>query len=58
MTQLTESLVHVFHDGIIVTHQEDIVYSNKQTRQILDVTRNLSDEELIQTVKGLVPQEC
>jgi len=32
VTQLTESLVHVFHDGIIVTHEQDIVYCNKQTR--------------------------
>jgi len=42
--------VHVFHDGIIVTHEEDIVYSNKQTRQILDVKEALSDADLIQTV--------
>ena len=50
--------MHVFHDGIIMTHEESIVYSNNQTRQILEVKENLSDARLIQTVKGLVPQEA
>ena len=50
MTQLAESLVHVFHDGIIVTHEEKIVYSNKQTKQLVK-----PKETLVETLEGLLP---
>ena len=62
----------MFHDGIIMTHESDIIYSNKQTSEILEINvpelkeeRPSAGEEtnssfkqlLIETLSNLIPEE-
>jgi hypothetical protein len=37
MSQLFLSLVRVFHDGIIISHNEDIIFKNKQVNRTFDL---------------------
>lgn len=37
MSQLFLSLVRVFHDGIIISHNEDIIFKNKQVNKTFDL---------------------
>ena len=38
-------LIRVFHDGIILTQGEEIVFQNKQVKNIFNIKRNEEEEE-------------
>lgn len=45
MQSLFHSLVRVFHDGIIISHNEDIIFKNKQVNKTFNLKPQLIERQ-------------
>jgi hypothetical protein len=52
MVKMFSNLIKVFHDGIIITEEQDILYKNKVINKILE-TDSLKSDSVDSNVKGL-----
>jgi hypothetical protein len=52
MVKMFSNLIKVFHDGIIITEEQDILYKNKVINKILE-TDSIKSDSVDSNVKGL-----
>ncbi|CDW85931.1 sensor kinase [Stylonychia lemnae] len=54
LLKLFHNLIRVYHDGILITKQEEIVYSNKAMRQIFNIKKDAIQN--LQSLPDMLPQ--